>query len=150
VVGGYASGALAGYTALTLERIRGQAYLIENHGGRHIPALLQSGKEDLVLAFGFAPYSTDTVQILDLAKARGIRSIGITDTPISPIGQRVDTVIPTTVSGMGALNSLVAPLAVVNALLNGATAAIPSAASRYDGMMRSLDDWGLFILSAAD
>jgi DNA-binding MurR/RpiR family transcriptional regulator len=56
VVGGYASGALAAYTALTLERIRGQAYLIESHGGRHIPALFQAGPEDAMLAIGFAPY----------------------------------------------------------------------------------------------
>ena len=150
VVGGYASGALAAYTALTLERIRGQAYLIESHGGRHIPALFQGGKEDVVLAFGFAPYSADTVQILEVAKARGIRGIGITDTPISPVGQRVDIVLPTRVSGMGAQNSLVAPLAVVNALLNGATAAIPAAIGRYDQMMRSMDGWGLFVLSATD
>ena len=150
VLGGYASGALAAYTALTLERIRGQAYLIESHGGRHIPALFQGGKEDVVLAFGFAPYSADTVQILELAKERGIRGIGITDTPISPIGQRVDIVLPTRVSGMGAQNSLVAPLAVINALLNGATAAIPAAMGRYDRMMRSMDDWGLFVLSGTD
>ena len=150
VLGGYASGALAAYTALTLERIRGQAYLIESHGGRHIPALFQGGKEDVVLAFGFAPYSADTVQILELARARGIRGIGITDTPISPIGQRVDIVLPTRVSGMGAQNSLVAPLAVLNALLNGATAAIPAAIGRYDQMMQSMDNWGLFVLSASD
>jgi DNA-binding MurR/RpiR family transcriptional regulator len=150
VVGGYASGALAAYTALTLERIRGHAYLIESHGGRHIPTLLEGGKEDVVIAFGFAPYSADTVQILELAKERGIRGIGITDTPISPIGQRVDVAFPTRVSGMGAQNSLVAPLAVVNALLNGATAAIPAAIGRYDRMMRSMDGWGLFVLSATD
>jgi DNA-binding MurR/RpiR family transcriptional regulator len=150
VVGGYASGALASYTALTLERIRGQAYLIENHGGRHIPALFQGGKEDVMIAFGFAPYSTVTVQILELAKERGIRGIGITDTPISPIGQRVDIVLPTRVGGKGAQNSLVAPLAVLNALLNGTTAAIPTAMGRYDRMMRSMDDWGLFVLSSTD
>ena len=150
VIGGYASGALAAYTALTLERIRGQAYLIENHGGRNIPALFQSGKDDVIIAFGFAPYSAETVRILDLARERGIRGIGITDTPISPIGQRVDIVLPTRVSGLVAQNSLVAPLAVINALLNGATAAIPAAIGRYDQMMRSMDEWGLFVLSATD
>lgn len=150
VVGGYASGALAAYTALTLERIRGQAYLIESHGGRHIPALFQATSEDAVLAIGFAPYSADTVQILELAKQRGIQLIGITDTPISPIGQRVDVVLPTRVSGMGAQNSLVAPMAVINVLLNGATAALPAAVGRYDKMMKSMDHWGLFVLSGAD
>ena len=150
VLGGYASGALAAYTALTLERIRGQVYLIESHGGRHVPALFQGTKDDVVLAFGFAPYSAVTVQILELARERGMRGVGITDTPISPIGQRVDIVLPTRVSGIGAQNSLVAPLAIVNALLNGATAAIPAAIGRYGQMMSSMDSWGLFVLSAND
>lgn len=150
VVGGYASGALAAYTALTLERVRGQAYLIENHGGRHIPALFQSGPDDALLAIGFAPYSADTVQILELARQRGIQLIGITDTPISPVGQRVDIVLPTRVAGVGAQNSLVAPMAVINVLLNGTTAALPDSVGRYDSMMRSMDDWKLFVLSSSD
>jgi DNA-binding MurR/RpiR family transcriptional regulator len=149
VVGGYASGALAAYTALTLERVRGQAYLIEDHGGRHIPALFQSDVEDALLAIGFAPYSADTVQILELAKSRGIQRVGITDTPISPVGQRADIVLPARVSGVGAQNSLVAPLAVINTLLNGITSALPDSVGRYDSMMRSMDSWGLFVLSSS-
>jgi hypothetical protein len=59
-------------------------------------------------------------------------------------------VLPTRVSGMGAQNSLVAPMAVINCLLNGATAAIPDSIGRYDRMMKSMDRWGLFVLSGAD
>jgi DNA-binding MurR/RpiR family transcriptional regulator len=150
VVGGYASGALAAYTALTLERVRGQAYLIENHGGRHIPALFRSGEEDALLAIGFAPYSEDTVQILELAKKRGMKLIGITDTPISPVGQRVDIVLTSRVSGVGPQNSLVAPLAIINLLLNGTTAAMPESVARYQDLMSSMNDWGLFILSGSE
>jgi DNA-binding MurR/RpiR family transcriptional regulator len=150
VIGGYASGALATYTALTLERVRGQAHLIEDHGGRHIPALFEAGPQDALLAIGFAPYSADTVQVVELAKERGIRLIGITDTPISPIGQRVDIVLPARVSGVGAQNSLVAPLAVLNVLLNETTAAVPDSVQRYDGFMRSMHSWGLFVLAGPD
>lgn len=150
VVGGYASGALAAYTALTLERVRGQAHLIENHGGRHIPALFEAGPGDALLAIGFAPYSADTVQVLEVAKERRLRLIGITDTPISPIGQRVDIVLPARVSGVGAQNSLVAPLAVLNVLLNDTTAAVPDSVKRYDGLMRSMHAWGLFVLSGTE
>jgi DNA-binding MurR/RpiR family transcriptional regulator len=147
VVGGYASGALAAYTALTLERVRGQSSLIENYGGPHIPPLFEAGPKDAMLAIGFAPYSAETVKVVELAKERGIQLIGVTDTPISPIGQRVDIVLPARVSGVGAQNSLVAPLAVLNVLLNETTAAVPDAAGRYDGLMRSMHAWGLFVLS---
>lgn len=150
VVGGYASGALAAYSALTLERVRGQAYLLETHGGRHIPALFRSGEEDVLLAIGFAPYSEDTVQILELAKKRGMKLIGITDTPISPVGQRVDVVLTARVSGVGPQNSLVAPLAIINVLINGTTAAMPESVARYQDLMSSMDSWGLFVLSGSE
>ena len=99
---------------------------------------------------GFAPYSADSIQILDLARERGVQLIGLTDTPISPVGQRVDVVLPTRVSGMGAQNSLVAPIAVVNILLNGTTAALSESISRYDQMMSAMDRWGLFVLSGTE
>jgi DNA-binding MurR/RpiR family transcriptional regulator len=150
VAGGYASGALAAYAALTLERIRGQAYLIENLGGRQVPALFSATSEDALLVIGFAPYSADTIQILELARERGMKLVGLTDTPISPVGQRVDVVLPTRVTGMGAQNSLVAPVAVLNVLLNGATAAMGESMERYDRLMKSMDRWGLFVLSGED
>jgi DNA-binding MurR/RpiR family transcriptional regulator len=150
IVGGYASGSLSAYLALTLERIRGQAYLIENLGGRHIPALMEATSEDVLVAIGFAPYSTDSIQLLDLAQSRGLKLIGLTDTPISPVGQRVDIVLATRVTGMGTQNSLVAPTAVINCLLNGTMAALPDSVTRYDSMMRSMDQWGLFVLSGSD
>jgi DNA-binding MurR/RpiR family transcriptional regulator len=150
VTGGYASGALAAYAALTLERIRGQAFLIENLGGRQVPALFSASSEDALLVIGFAPYSADTIQIIELARARGMTLIGVTDTPISPVGQRVDIVLPTRVSGRGAQNSLVAPVAVLNVLLNGTTAALGDSMTRYDQLMKAMDRWGLFVLSGEE
>jgi DNA-binding MurR/RpiR family transcriptional regulator len=150
VAGGYASRALASYTALTLERIRGQSYLLESLGGRHVPALFEAGSEDALLVIGFAPYSVETIHVLELARERGLKLVGLTDTPISPVGQRVDVVLPTRVSGLGAQNSLVAPIAVVNVLLNGVTAARPQAMERYDRLAKTMDRWNLFVLSGRD
>lgn len=147
VTGGYASGSLAAYAALALERIRGNTYLIEDLGGRQVPSLFGSGPGDAVLAFGFAPYSVETINILELAKERKMTLVGITDTPISPVGQRVDVVLSARVSGLAAQNSLVAPSAVLNVLLNGVMTAIPDALDRYRRMMKSMDRWGLFVLS---
>lgn len=150
VCGGHASGTLAAYTALILERVRGRVQLIEDQGGRHIPALLEAGPEDTMLVIGFAPYSAQTIQVLDAARSRSVRLIGITDTPISPVGQRVDVVLPARVSGVGVQNSLVAPLAILNVLLNSTTSALPDSVARYDSVIRSMNEWGLFVLSGQD
>ncbi|WP_353807483.1 MurR/RpiR family transcriptional regulator [Agromyces sp. SYSU T00194] len=149
LVGGYASGALAAYAALTLERVRDEVFLLENPGGPHMPLLFHAGPDDVLIAVGFAPYSTATVEAIELAKRRSLHVIGITDTPISPVGQRVDTVIASRVSGVAAQNSLVAPLAIVNVLLNDATARIEDAVPRYESIVGTLGGWGRFVLNDA-
>ncbi len=150
VVGGFASGSLAAYTSLALDRIRGSVHLVGTDIGRNVPALLDVGPEDALLAFGFAPYSWNSIRVIDIARAAGTRAVGITDTPVSPVGQRVEIVLTARVSGVGAQNSLVAPLGVANALLNGVMASVPSAVDRYAHITEMMDDWQLFVLSAAD
>lgn len=150
VAGGYASGALASYAALALERIRGRTYLLENLGGLQVPSLFTATEKDALLVVGFAPYSADTIQIVDIARERGVKLIGLTDTPISPVGQRVDVVIPARVAGIGTQNSLVAAVAVLNVLLNGTTAGLGNSIDRYDQLMRSMDRLGVFVLSGDD
>lgn len=147
VIGGFASSALSSYMALTLERIRGQAYLVESLGGRHVPALFEADASDVAIVIGFAPYSSTSVQLLEVLSERRVSTIGLTDTPISPVGQRVDIALQSRVSGMVAQNSLVAPMAVINALLNGVMAAKPDAMSRYEQLMSSMNRWDLFVLS---
>lgn len=112
-----------------------------------MPALFGASPDDALLAIGFAPYSVETIHVLELARERGMKLVGLTDTPISPVGQRVDVVLPTRVTGMGTQNSLVAAVAVINVLLNGTTAALGDSVERYHQLMRSMDRWGMFVLS---
>ena len=43
--------------------------------------------EDVLVLFSFPPYASQTLQILDAARKRGVVTIGITDPPISPLGK---------------------------------------------------------------
>jgi len=69
----------------------------------------------------------------------------VTDTPISAVGQIADTVLVALPSGTGMQNSMVAPMAVANALLNGVIAAKGTGAlDRYstsDGLFDTLDSF---------
>lgn len=147
VVGGFTSEALANYASLALDRIRGTTFLVQNDPARHIPTLVELSRADALLVYGFVPYSSNSVRVLDLAKAAGTRLIGITDTSVSPVGQRVDVVLSVRVSGLGPQNSLVAPLAVTNAVLNGVTTRLPDAVDRYGNIMDTMNAWDLFELS---
>jgi DNA-binding MurR/RpiR family transcriptional regulator len=75
--------------------------------------------------------------------------VAITDTAISPIGQMADTVLVASPTGTGLQNSMVAPMAVANALLNGVMTTKGAAAlDRYNACDRLLDEWNSFELKS--
>ena len=85
------------------------------------------------------------------AKAQGATIIAVTDTPISPVGQLVEVVLPTVVSGVSTQNSLVGAMAVANALLNGVTVARKSdAIERYGRVTKLMNEWDQFVLKGDD
>jgi DNA-binding MurR/RpiR family transcriptional regulator len=141
--GGLASGPLAEYTAHTFNRLRGGAQVLGL--GDTAAEILGLTPEDALVVFSFPPYASQTLQILDAARKRGVVVVGITDSLISPLG-KVDVTLTSRVSGVGPQNSLVGPLAIINVLLNGVAAKNPGSADRYRQIFGLLDEWNAFFL----
>jgi DNA-binding MurR/RpiR family transcriptional regulator len=114
------------------------------------PMLLDITADDAVLAFSFPPYAARTLQAVEAAKKRGASIVAITDTPVAPVAQRVDVVLAAYVSGIGLQNSLIAPMAVANALLNALAEEMPESTARYDQLFRMMNDWNSFLLRDDD
>jgi DNA-binding MurR/RpiR family transcriptional regulator len=75
----------------------------------------------------------------------------VTDSPISAVGQIADVVLLAASAGPGMQNSLVAPLAVANALLNGVAAAKgTSALERYGRHDHLMKRWDAFLLKLGE
>lgn len=74
-------------------------------------------KDDCLIAISFPRYSTRTLESMRLAKSRGAKVIGITDGALSPLHEVSDLCLdaPTKISSF--VDSMAAPLALVNALL---------------------------------
>lgn len=141
--GGLASGALAVYAAHMFSRLRGDSRVLgQSDAGAEV---LDLTNEDVLVVFCFPPYASHTLRLLGAARKQGVTTIGITDSPISPMG-KVDVTLTTHVSGIGPQNSLVAPMAVINVLLNGVAAVSPGSAERYRRLYALLDGWNTFIL----
>ncbi len=83
-------------------------------------ALLAPG--DLLLAVGFYRYLRETVEALDAARSLGIRRAAITDSPVSPLVALSDVALCVPVESTSHRISLVASMAVANALLAATTA----------------------------
>jgi DNA-binding MurR/RpiR family transcriptional regulator len=82
------------------------------------------------------------------AKENKAKVIAVTNSLISAVGQIGDIVLLADSTGIGAQNSLVAPMAVANALLNGVAAAKGTSAlkrcNRHDRLMHR---WDAFLLT---
>jgi DNA-binding MurR/RpiR family transcriptional regulator len=146
VVGGVTAYGIAYYAAITLERVRDEVLLLT---GASVPTgpLLDMRPGDVVLAFSFPPYAKATLGAIDAARSRGASIVAITDSPVSPLRGKVDVVLPATVSGIGVQNSLVAAMAVANAVVNGVTERVPGALERYSRILRHLSDSDVYLLA---
>lgn len=142
--GGHASDLLAGYAALSLNRIRGNAWALDRTNAA--PELVGMNRKDVLVAFSFPPYASQTVQIMEAARKQLVTVIGITDSPISPIGQQAELTLTAHVSGIGPQNSLVGAMALVNAVINGVASGSDVPAERYRKIYSLMDDWNAFIL----
>ena len=73
--------------------------------------------KDVVIAFSFPRYSSATVKAAQYCRSTGANVIAITDKAESPLGQTADHVICAKSDMVSLVDSLVAPLSVVNALI---------------------------------
>lgn len=146
--GGLASRSLADYAAHTFNRLRGNCRVLGP--GDSAAEIVDLTADDALVVFCFPPYASQTLQILQAARHQGVTVIGITDSPISPMG-KVDVTLTSRVSGIGPQNSLVAPMAIINVLLNGVAASSPGSANRYRRIFDVLDEWNsVFLKGNAD
>lgn len=79
--------------------------------------LVGIGPEDWILAFSFPRYSASTGRGACFGRSRGATVVGITDNRESPVGQCADLVLCAKSDMLSMVDSLVAPLSLVNALL---------------------------------
>ena len=73
--------------------------------------------EDVVIAFSFPRYSSATTKGAQYCRSTGATVIGVTDNRESPLGQSSDHVLCAKSDMVSLVDSLVAPLSVVNALI---------------------------------
>ena len=79
--------------------------------------LLHVTREDVVIGLGFPRYSMQTVKGLQFARSRHAKIVTITDNIISPLYELADRCILTKSDMNSFVDSLVAPLSIINAII---------------------------------
>lgn len=79
--------------------------------------LLRVGPEDVVIGVSFPRYSMRTVKAMQFARDRGAQVIAITDSEASPVADSARRLLLAKSDMVSFVDSLVAPLSLVNALI---------------------------------
>lgn len=80
-------------------------------------ALVRITPQDVLLGISFPRYCSATVRAMELAHSRGARTIALTDCASSPIAQNADCLLLAGSGMVSLVDSMVAPMSVINALL---------------------------------
>ncbi|MDO5022338.1 MAG: MurR/RpiR family transcriptional regulator [Eubacteriales bacterium] len=80
-------------------------------------SMVRIKKGDCLIAISFPRYSTRTLESMRLARSKGAKVIGITDGALSPLHEESDLCLDASTRISSFVDSMAAPLALVNALL---------------------------------
>ena len=118
ILGARTSSALAVFMGFYLGLILGNVRVLnENREGEIMEQMLRIGSDDLFIGISYPRYSRRTVQAVRFAKDRGTAVLALTDSDTSPIAVRSDICLLARSDMVSFVDSLVAPLSLINALI---------------------------------
>lgn len=134
VIGVRSVSALAKFFGYYLNYMFDNVHLVTTSGaGEIFEKLVGVSSEDAVIAFSFPRYSTSTIKAAEYCRSVGATVIGITNSQLSPLGQICDYVLVAKSDMASFVDSLVAPLSLVNALI------VALASRREVSLQKTLD-----------
>lgn len=117
IVGLRSSTAIAEFLGFYLNLILDNVKVIGYGVSDIFEQMLNISEEDLVIGIGFPRYAARTIEALDYAQSRGANVVAITDSLLSPLAARADNTLIAQSNMASFVDSLVAPLSVINALI---------------------------------
>lgn len=120
IIGIRSASTLASFLYFYFGVIFDNARLIRGSSGEEVfEELLRLSEDDAVIGISFPRYSKRTVDAMNFAKKRGATVIALTDSKASPVAENADCVLVAKNDMASVVDSLVAPLSLINALIVG-------------------------------
>ncbi len=118
ILGVRSTAPLANFLGYYLNYMFNNVHIVTASGmGEMFERIVGVTSEDAVIAFSFPRYSTSTIKGAQYCRSTGATVIGLTDSKTSPLGQCCDRVLVSKSDMVSLVDSLVAPLSVINALV---------------------------------
>ena len=146
IVGVRSSAALAAFLNFYLRNMFENVRLVGSTSTSEMfEQLLRVGKEDVVIGISLPRYSSRTVKLLQYAHDSGATVVTITDKPEAPGGKVADLVLCAKSNMVSFVDSLVAPMSVINALIvSVGLQQEDSVAKTYEDLERLWDEYDAF------
>ena len=118
IIGVRSSAAIAAFMSFYFKLIFDNVVEVTGNTSSEIfESLLRVGEGDVVIGVSFPRYSSRAIQAMNFARDRGATTIAITDSEASPLASISEYTLKARSDMASFVDSLVAPLSLVNALL---------------------------------
>ena len=118
IIGVRSSSTLAGFLNYSLRMIFDNVRLVQTPSSSEMfEQIMQIGKGDVMIAISFPRYSSRIINAVEYAKGKGADIIALTDSKFSPIAAEADQLLLAYSDMASFMDSLVAPLSIINALV---------------------------------
>lgn len=107
---------VAAYLAYALQQSGKRAILVDGVGGLARQQAGQIRGTDLLIGISFAPYSADTIALMDSAAASGAATVAITDSLVGPIAQAAGHIIRIQGAEVRGFRTLAASMCLVQSM----------------------------------
>ena len=117
IIGRRSSSALSEFLGFYLNIILDNVRVVSSGMSDVFEQMINLNEDDLVIGIGFPRYAMKTINILSFAKSRNAKVVAITDSLLSPLASKADYTLIAQSNMASLVESLVAPLSIINALI---------------------------------
>ncbi len=117
VMGLRSAAPLAQFMGYYLNYIFDNVHLVSSGATDVFEDIIKLREKDVLIGISFPRYSTRTLEAMRFAKRGGAQVVALTDGPMSPLAEIADLTLTARTDMASFVDSLAAPLSVINALL---------------------------------
>lgn len=146
IIGARSSSFVAGYLNFYLHLLFENVTLVQsNAAGEIFEQLFRIGPGDVIIAISFPRYSNVTLSSVKFARDRGATVIAVTDSEMAPIYQMARAALLAPCEMISFVDSMVAPLSILNALVVALAQRMETDVSATFGELEDIwNEYGVF------
>jgi len=137
---------LANFLGYYLNYMFNNVHVVSGYSaGEMFEKIVGVNRDDVVVAFSFPRYSSSTTKAAQYCHSTGASVIAFTDSKLSPLSQCCDHVLISKSDMVSLVDSLVAPLSIVNALIVAIAARREKELSRtFENLERIWEEYNVY------